>query len=84
MASVFLRGIQAPDEIELMIEELLDAPMTVVESSKLARYRESMTRLAVRYRILQEQVQVVPICGAGRLLSTAPMVRPRRALGQYS
>src|SRR5450830_1468492 len=30
-------GIKLPDEIELMIEELLDAPMTVVESSKLGK-----------------------------------------------
>ena len=31
------RGTKLPDEIELMIEELLDAPMTVVESSQLGK-----------------------------------------------
>ncbi len=31
------QGTKLPDEIELMIEELLDAPMTVVESSKLGK-----------------------------------------------
>ncbi|AIC17979.1 Phosphoglucosamine mutase [Pseudomonas chlororaphis subsp. aureofaciens] len=30
-------GTKLPDEVELMIEELLDAPMTVVESSKLGK-----------------------------------------------
>ncbi|KHK63779.1 MULTISPECIES: phosphoglucosamine mutase [Pseudomonas] len=31
------KGTKLPDEIELMIEELLDAPMTVVESSKIGK-----------------------------------------------
>ena len=31
------QGTKLPDEIELMIEELLDAPMTVVESSKIGK-----------------------------------------------
>ncbi len=31
------QGTKLPDEIELMIEELLDAPMTVVESEKLGK-----------------------------------------------
>jgi len=31
------RGTKLPDELELMIEELLDAPMTVVESSKIGK-----------------------------------------------
>ncbi|MBD8491952.1 phosphoglucosamine mutase [Pseudomonas syringae] len=31
------RGTKLPDEIELMIEELLDAPMTVAESDKLGK-----------------------------------------------
>ncbi|WP_248796135.1 phosphoglucosamine mutase [Pseudomonas sp. MWU13-2105] len=30
-------GTKLPDEVELMIEELLDAPMTVVESEKLGK-----------------------------------------------
>ncbi|QXI27825.1 phosphoglucosamine mutase [Pseudomonas vanderleydeniana] len=30
-------GTKLPDEVELMIEELLDAPMTVVESGKLGK-----------------------------------------------
>lgn len=30
-------GTKLPDDVELMIEELLDAPMTVVESSKLGK-----------------------------------------------
>lgn len=31
------QGTKLPDDIELMIEELLDAPMTVVESSKIGK-----------------------------------------------
>ncbi|MFP6831749.1 Phosphoglucosamine mutase [Pseudomonas fluorescens] len=31
------KGTKLPDELELMIEELLDAPMTVVESSKIGK-----------------------------------------------
>lgn len=31
------KGTKLPDEIELMIEELLDAPMTVVDSAKLGK-----------------------------------------------
>ena len=31
------QGTKLPDEVELMIEELLDAPMTVVESSQLGK-----------------------------------------------
>ncbi len=31
------RGTKLPDELELMIEELLDAPMTVVESAQLGK-----------------------------------------------
>lgn len=31
------RGTKLPDELELMIEELLDTPMTVVESSKIGK-----------------------------------------------
>ncbi|WP_434608364.1 phosphoglucosamine mutase [Pseudomonas sp. R1-7] len=31
------KGTKLPDDIELMIEELLDAPMTVVESSKIGK-----------------------------------------------
>ncbi|MCQ4315033.1 phosphoglucosamine mutase [Stutzerimonas zhaodongensis] len=31
------RGTKLPDEVELMIEELLDAPMTVVESAQLGK-----------------------------------------------
>lgn len=31
------KGTKLPDEVELMIEELLDAPMTVVESSKIGK-----------------------------------------------
>ncbi|MGO4000485.1 MULTISPECIES: phosphoglucosamine mutase [Pseudomonas] len=31
------QGTKLPDEIELMIEELLDTPMTVVESSKIGK-----------------------------------------------
>lgn len=31
------QGTKLPDEIELMIEELMDAPMTVAESSKLGK-----------------------------------------------
>ncbi|KAF0862852.1 phosphoglucosamine mutase [Pseudomonas sp. LD120] len=31
------QGTKLPDDVELMIEELLDAPMTVVESSKLGK-----------------------------------------------
>ncbi|CAD5106984.1 phosphoglucosamine mutase [Zestomonas carbonaria] len=31
------KGTKLPDEIELMIEELLDAPMTVVESARLGK-----------------------------------------------
>ena len=31
------KGAKLPDEIELMIEELLDAPMTVVDSAKLGK-----------------------------------------------
>ncbi|MGF6555818.1 phosphoglucosamine mutase [Pseudomonas sp. S30_BP2TU TE3576] len=31
------RGTKLPDEVELMIEELLDTPMTVVESSKIGK-----------------------------------------------
>ncbi|MBC3364457.1 phosphoglucosamine mutase [Pseudomonas sp. SWRI154] len=31
------KGTKLPDEIELMIEELLDTPMTVVESSKIGK-----------------------------------------------
>lgn len=31
------QGTKLPDELELMIEELLDAPMTVAESSKLGK-----------------------------------------------
>ena len=31
------QGTKLPDEVELMIEELLDQPMTVVESSKLGK-----------------------------------------------
>ncbi|MES2818639.1 MAG: phosphoglucosamine mutase [Pseudomonadota bacterium] len=31
------QGTKLPDEIELMIEELLDAPMTVVESARLGK-----------------------------------------------
>ncbi|MFK3799638.1 phosphoglucosamine mutase [Pseudomonas sp. NPDC088444] len=31
------QGTKLPDEIEMMIEELLDAPMTVVESEKLGK-----------------------------------------------
>ncbi len=31
------QGTKLPDEIELMIEELMDAPMTVVESAKLGK-----------------------------------------------
>ncbi len=31
------KGTKLPDEVELMIEELLDAPMTVVDSAKLGK-----------------------------------------------
>jgi phosphoglucosamine mutase len=31
------KGTKLPDEVELMIEELLDTPMTVVESSKIGK-----------------------------------------------
>lgn len=31
------KGTKLPDEVELMIEELLDAPMTVVDSSRLGK-----------------------------------------------
>ena len=31
------KGTKLPDEVELMIEELLDAPMTVVESARLGK-----------------------------------------------
>ncbi|SEN49831.1 phosphoglucosamine mutase [Pseudomonas sp. ok272] len=31
------KGTKLPDEVELMIEELLDAPMTVVESSQIGK-----------------------------------------------
>ncbi|MFP3449653.1 phosphoglucosamine mutase, partial [Pseudomonas sp. SIMBA_067] len=31
------QGTKLPDEVELMIEELLDQPMTVVESGKLGK-----------------------------------------------
>jgi phosphoglucosamine mutase len=30
-------GTKLPDDVELMIEELLDAPMTVVDSDKLGK-----------------------------------------------
>ena len=84
------RGTKLPDEVELMIEELLDAPMTVVDSAQLGK-ASRINDAAGRYiEFCKSSVptstdfaglKVVLDCAHGATYKVAPSVF--RELGAY-
>ena len=77
------RGTKLPDEVELMIEELLDTPMTVVESAQLGK-ASRINDAAGRYiEFCKSSVptstdfsgmKIVLDCGNGAAYSIAPLI----------
>ncbi|MCI0992502.1 phosphoglucosamine mutase [Pseudomonas sp. ICMP22404] len=77
------KGTKLPDEVELMIEELLDTPMTVVESSKIgkvSRINDASGRYiefckgSVPTGTSFEGLKVVVDCAHGATYKVAPSV----------
>ena len=78
---VLLRaGTKLPDDVELMIEELLDAPMTVVESARLGKVSR-INDAAGRYiEFCKSSVPTSTDFTGLRSCSTAPTAPPTRSL----
>lgn len=74
------QGTKLPDDVELMIEELLDAPMTVVESARLGKVSR-INDAAGRYiEFCKSSVPTSTDFNGSRSCSTAPTALPTRSL----